>query len=335
MFCSSIIRGELRLSAIITPTLQTSPVPLQSLRPLSAVIEEVAEFVRTANGNLLALTGAGVSTDSGIPDYRGENGVYTRNPSYKPIFFHEFMKHHSFRQRYWARGFLGYKPANMAIPNSTHYALASLGKHGFIQSIITQNVDQLHQRAEGLKSSTVLELHGTLHQVLCMSCGHTTHREEFNELLRSLNPAWDKYHQEMLLKGEEPRMRPDGDHELPQELDYATFSYPSCERCHTGILKPAVVFFGENIPEKIKQIAVERVKQCSSLLVIGSSLATYSALRLVKLAKQLGRPIGILNFGPTRGDDLAEYRWIGMSGEILPKVDKLLMEQKNLTSYKS
>ncbi|KAG9327277.1 hypothetical protein KVV02_007053 [Mortierella alpina] len=322
--------------------------------PFSSAVQELASFLRDGNSNITVLTGAGCSTDSAIPDYRGENGSYTLNPDYKPIFYQAFVASDDSRRRYWARSFLGYLPVKTTAPNPTHYALAALQtpslfempplqttprenetqdpqdlspaqstQPGFIKTLTTQNVDGLHQRAG---SRNVTELHGTLHQVKCMSCGQEQDRAAFQEILANRNPEWNQLLQSESTSSLYSRMNADGDVELRspdhhnRHLHYNTFNYPNCFNCGSGHYKPSVVFFGENIPLSVKEVSTQAILESDGLLIVGSTLSTYSAFRLVKLAKKSGLPIAILNLGPTRGDHLAHLRFDMGSSQMLMAV---------------
>ncbi|KAF9121538.1 NAD-dependent protein lipoamidase sirtuin-4 [Mortierella sp. 14UC] len=323
--------------------------------PLTIASKELASFLRDGASNITVLTGAGVSTDSAIPDYRGENGTYTLNPDYKPVFFQAFVASDEARHRYWARSFLGFPPIMTTEPNPTHYALAALQsplsslpagpvqdrsnkdnqqqpRSGFIKNFITQNVDGLHQKAG---ANNVIELHGTLHRVKCMSCGHEKDRSDFQQVLADLNPEWNDLLQSQSTSRLYSRMNADGDVELKtpeqqqqhqqisnkdKELDYRTFQYPTCSCCGSGQYKPSVVFFGENIPKATKESSTEAILESNGLLVIGSSLATFSAFRLVQLAKDTGIPIAMINLGQSRGDALADLRYDENSSLLLKAV---------------
>ncbi|KAF2021773.1 silencing information regulator [Aaosphaeria arxii CBS 175.79] len=284
----------------------------------------------------LILTGAGISVSSGLADYRGTNGTYTLNRTYKPIYFNEFCASHEARKRYWARSFLGWTNLNRARPNVSHAAVGRLGELGVVGSCITQNVDSFHPLAH--PSLQTLELHGYLRALVCLSCGSSYPRSDFQSDLARLNPAWSTFLEEMLASGaldtENPderrrkgmRTNPDGDVDVPG-APYGTFRYPACPVCLAaatagrravvkvdddgawatgstgGILKPAVVMFGESIAAGVKLAAEQAVDTASRMLVVGSSLATYSAWRLVKRAKEQGLPIAILNIGGVRGED--------------------------------
>lgn len=286
------------------------------------------------------LTGAGISVASGLSDYRGEQGTYRRNKSYRPIYFHEFVSRHESRKRYWARSFVGWPALVKARPNSTHWAIRDLGVKGYISSVVTQNVDSFHSLAH--PELPTLELHGYLRSVVCTSCRNQFPREEFQSSLKRLNPAWAELLVRMVEAGalntdnpDEQRRRglklnPDGDVDLA-EAPYSTFRYPCCPTClespptlkdgtrarvevegdgawlptsNAGILKPAVIMFGENIDPAVKMAAEETIDDAGRLLVLGSSLATYSAWRLVERAYKRGMPIGIINVGGVRNEAL-------------------------------
>ncbi|BAE61628.1 DHS-like NAD/FAD-binding domain-containing protein [Aspergillus flavus] len=286
------------------------------------------------------LTGAGISVASGLSDYRGENGTYVTNKTYRPIYFHEFLKRHEFRKRYWARSFVGWPGLVKAKPNSTHWAIRDLGAKGYLSSVVTQNVDSFHPIAHS-KLSTI-ELHGYLRSVVCISCQNQFPRDEFQKSLEKLNPAWAEFLAKMVDTGalntdnpEEQRQKglklnPDGDVDLA-EAPYSTFRYPSCPTClekpprlqdgtparvevesdgawlpssTAGVLKPAVIMFGENIQPAVKTAAEEAIDDAGRLLILGSSLATFSAWRLVERAHKRGMPIGIINIGGVRNESV-------------------------------
>lgn len=287
----------------------------------------------------VVLSGAGLSVASGLADYRGVKGTYRVNKSYRPIYYAEFLDSHEARKRYWARSFLGWPSLHKASPNAGHYALGDIGDLGLIRSVITQNVDSLHPKAHPRIPS--LELHGYLRSTVCTSCRGEYSRDQFQDRLAQLNPRWAQLLQQALASGaldtEDPAQRrlrglksnPDGDVDLP-EGPYTTFRYPPCPRCltnppprpdgqpHTvqvdsdgawaspstaGILKPAVVMFGESIAAPVKMAAEEAIDGAGKLLVLGTSLATYSAWRLAKRAKDRGMPMAIVNLGGVRGED--------------------------------
>ncbi|KAI9205137.1 DHS-like NAD/FAD-binding domain-containing protein [Polychytrium aggregatum] len=282
---------------------------------------KLADFILRAEGKCTVLTGAGVSTDSDIPDYRGPNGVYVRNKDYKPIQYQEFMGRHYSRQRYWARSYLGWPKIARVSPNETHLAIAEIEKRGLMDSgLITQNVDGLHRNFK------TLELHGTLHQVHCTSCKHTVPREEFQQELARLNPIvsmWAAHNPEKLqgdVASSTP-MNPDGDTEY--QWDYSQFVYPSCVKCGS-VYKPSVIFFGENISAHDRDRSFSMVDDGNALLAIGTSLQVYSSFRLVQRAAKDHKPITILNLGETRGDPLATLKIESRSSHVLAETLDLL-----------
>jgi NAD-dependent SIR2 family protein deacetylase len=241
----------------------------------------------------VALTGAGMSTDSGIPDYRGPG-----SPARTPMTYQEFVSGPSAQQRYWARSHLGWSRMTRALPNPGHHALTRLEAAGPLRMLITQNVDGLHESAG---SRALCALHGRIADVVCLGCRATSSRAALHDRLTALNPGWDERHARA-------PVRPDGDVELD---DVDGFEVSGCEGCG-GVLKPDVVFFGENVPE-------ERVRRCyaaveelvavaGALLVLGSSLTVMSGLRFVRRAAKLDVPVVIVNRGATRGDDLATVK---------------------------
>jgi NAD-dependent SIR2 family protein deacetylase len=237
--------------------------------------------------NIFVLTGAGCSTRSGIPDYRDAEGAWKRR---QPLTIKAFMGDEATRKRYWARSLLGWRRFGQAQPNDAHRALARLEAMGRSEILVTQNVDRLHQAAG---SAEVIDLHGRLDRVRCMECESRTPRVDLQEELARLNPEWS---------GLEATDAPDGDADL-EGADFATFAVPSCRRCG-GVLKPDVVFFGENIPRDRVDEAARRLEQAEAVLVVGSSLMVYSGFRLVEAAARFGKPVAAVNLGRTRADDL-------------------------------
>ncbi|KAJ6128276.1 hypothetical protein N7471_009493 [Penicillium samsonianum] len=284
------------------------------------------------------LTGAGISVASGLSDYRGDQGTYRLNKSYRPIYYHEFIAHHESRKRYWARSFVGWPGLLKAKPNSTHWAIKGLREKGYISSVVTQNVDSFHSLAH--PELPTLELHGYLRSVVCTSCRNQLPRADFQASLEKLNPAWAEFLARIVAEGaldtdnpEEQRrkglkLNPDGDVDLTG-AQYSTFRYPSCPTClenpptlsdgtkaiveaesdgalspasNAGILKPAVIMFGENIDPLVKTAAEEAIDDAGRLLILGTSLATFSAWRLVERAHKRGMPIGVVNVGGVRNE---------------------------------
>lgn len=257
-------------------------------------IELVCSFLKD-NKETLVLTGAGVSTESGIPDYRSPGGSYSKG--HRPTTYGEYMKDVSVRQRYWARNLLGWPRFSSVEPNACHRALAQLESSGWINYIITQNVDHLHHRSG---SKHVIELHGAGRTVKCMDCHSIIDREAYQALLVRLNPHFVKR------LTDSSAIRPDGDFDL-QDSDFSTFHVPPCPKCG-GTIKPNVVMFGENVPRPTVDFAMDLVSSSSGLLVVGSSLEVYSSFRFVRAAHERQIPIGIVNIGPTRGDPFAYFK---------------------------
>ncbi|KAI9499778.1 hypothetical protein GGI25_005104 [Coemansia spiralis] len=297
-------------------------LPKTRLPVTPAVLNAVAAFFRRHQGRVLALTGAGVSVPSGIPDYRGISGTYRVHGSYRPVLHHELVSQHTSRQRYWARSFFGIRPAFKADPNPIHYSFAKLEEMGYLAGLITQNVDGLHSKAG---SSSVLELHGTLKSVRCLNCGHMESRDVFQERLEKLNPAWSEFHDAMANSKENPARRPDGDVDLPPNLRYKDFNYPACEHCHVGHFMPTVVFFGGNVANAIREQSYKMVDAADALFVCGTSLATFSAYRLVRHAREQGKEVLIANYGETRGDKDATLKLEAPAEELLPPVVESLV----------
>jgi NAD-dependent SIR2 family protein deacetylase len=247
---------------------------------------ELLELV--AGGRVAILTGAGISTGSGIPDYRGPSSLARRSSG--PITYQEFVAGAQARQRYWARSHIGWQALRHALPNDGHFAVADLQAGGLVAGVITQNVDGLHQ-AGGARD--VIELHGSISKVICLSCGEVTERSELAERLGAVNPSWQR---------ETFDLKPDGDADIE---DVSGFHVVDCLACG-GLLKPDVVFFGETVPAPRVARSFALVEEAKSLLVLGSSLKVMSGYRFVLHAKKLGIPIGIVNQGPTRGDAHAD-----------------------------
>jgi NAD-dependent deacetylase sirtuin 4 len=271
-----------------------------------------AEGVRALTGLLLgrrvvALVGAGCSTASGIPDYRGPE---TRRRARNPIQIQAFLGDDAGRRRYWARAVVGWPLFRASQPNAAHAALAALEHAGVLRGIITQNVDRLHQAAG---SHRVVELHGALHEVVCLQCGHTEPRDAVQQRLLALNPGWDDGGWQAA---------PDGDAELPVEL-VEGFRVVGCERCN-GVIKPKVVFFGENVPADVTARAWSLFEEGEVLLVVGSSLTVFSGYRFVRRAAKEGMPVALVNLGPTRGDADATLRVDDRVEAVLPAVARAL-----------
>ncbi|PJN23179.1 NAD-dependent protein deacetylase [Kitasatospora sp. CB02891] len=256
-----------------------------------------------AGGGVAVLSGAGLSTESGIPDYRGPDGIRRHRA---PMTYQEFLAGEPARRRYWARSHAGRAVIAGARPNAGHFAVARLRAAGRLSAVITQNVDGLH-RAAG--TADAVELHGGLDRVICLGCAAVSPRAELDERLAALNPAF---------RDAGSRINPDGDVELPDDL-VASFTVADCARCG-GILKPDVVFFGESVPKDRVEHCYRLVDEARALLVLGSSLAVMSGLRFVRHTAKSGKPVAIVTRGTTRADDLATLRLDRPLGETLTSV---------------
>lgn len=276
------------------PTLTWEPTG--DLPPASTDLSTVVEAVR--EGNVTVLSGAGLSTESGIPDYRGEHGSLRRQ--HIPMTFQDFTGGEQARQRYWARSHLGWRAMTGARPNAGHLAVAALADAGLVTGVITQNVDGLQQSA-GVRD--VVDLHGRLSRVVCLSCGQLSTRTDLDHRLREANPQFEA----IAARHRAAWVNPDGDVELPEEAVRA-FNTVACTACGVGVLKPDVVFFGENVPAERVAACRLLVEEATTLLVLGSSLTVMSGLRFVRHASQSGIPVLIINQGPTRGDRWATHR---------------------------
>ncbi|HEX8253204.1 MAG TPA: NAD-dependent protein deacetylase [Thermoanaerobaculia bacterium] len=268
----------------------------------------LANFLRSTK-RLVVLTGAGCSTESGIPDYRSPGGAWTRH---KPIYFSAFVRSAEVRRFYWARSYRGWPRFESARPNDAHRAIAELESRGLVHQLITQNVDDLHQEAG---SRAVVQLHGRNRVVVCLDCGGEIPRAEMQQRLAELNAQWLAAAPWDALNGEEADFAPDGDAAVAREL-VGGFEVPECHRCG-GVLKPAVVFFGESVPPEKVTYAMRRVDEADALLVVGSSLTVWSGFRFAKRAAERGLPIAIVNIGPTRADDLATLKIEEKCGAVL------------------
>jgi len=258
-------------------------------------------------GRVAVLTGAGVSTASGIPGYRDEHGNWKHA---KPVQYSDFIGSASWRQRYWARSYVGWQRFRTAMPNPAHEALAELETQGRIDTLVTQNVDGLHQQAG---SRRTIDLHGRLDAVRCLGCDLVVAREEWQLRLVDENPDF---------QADAAGIKPDGDAELAAGAVEA-FRVPSCAACD-GIVKPDVVFFGEAVPKKRVAEAAAAVERSGALLVVGSSLMVFSGLRFVRQAIEIGKPVAIVNAGRTRADELAVLKIEGDCGDVLGGVSQQL-----------
>ncbi len=259
----------------------------------------LAEFA-SRHRKLFVLTGAGCSTDSGIPDYRDANGEWKR-PS--PVTLQAFTGEDATRRRYWARSLVGWPTMAFARPGAAHRALVDLEKAGRIGLLLTQNVDGLHEAAG---SRHTIDLHGRIDTVRCLGCETRTPRAEFQTELRRRNPRWAEL---------EARAAPDGDADL-EGLDFSAFDVPACPLCG-GMLKPDVVFFGESVPRDRVAAAFAALEEADAVLVAGSSLMVYSGFRFVQAAAAAGKPIAAVNLGRTRADPLLTLKIERPVGEAL------------------
>ncbi len=257
----------------------------------------LAELLRA--GDIVVLTGAGVSTDSGIPAYRDEEGRWKQSP---PMQFRDFTGSQLSRQRYWARSMVGWQRMAQASPNAAHHALAEWERRGAVRLLITQNVDGLHSAAG---SERVIDLHGRLDRVVCLSCRELSARAELQTRLVQKNPEF---------LGQSFVARADGDVEL--SVDYERFQLEACMACG-GTLKPDVVFFGENVPAPRVETSMAALNGARALVIAGSSLMVFSGFRFARAASRLGVPVVVVNRGKTRADELSALRVAGNVGEVL------------------
>ncbi|MGI9203499.1 MAG: NAD-dependent protein deacetylase [Woeseiaceae bacterium] len=268
---------------------------------------ELAAFL-SRTGTLAVLSGAGISTGSGIPDYRDHNGDWKHS---QPMQFNEFVRSGRSRKRYWARSYVGWQRFSGAKPNAGHHALAGLEASGKVDTLITQNVDRLHQAAG---SDQVIDLHGELSRIRCVDCDMTRARAGFQADLKARNPAWHSAVSEF---------KPDGDAELAAG-SHGDFVVPDCGHCG-GIVKPDVVMFGEAVPKERVEQALDAVERADALLVVGSSLMVFSGFRFARHAQKLRKPIVIVNQGRTRADDMAALKLEADCSEVLPRIHESLM----------
>lgn len=290
-----------------------------AIRSVQRVIDDTAPYqnvqvASTGIGQLLnlkplILTGAGISTDSGIPDYRGPEGSLRHS---RPMTYQEFLHDDAARHRYWARSFVGWRHMNEATPHTGHEIIAKWNAQSIISGVVTQNVDGLHQRsqrkadqeaADNSVSSPVIALHGSMDEIECLVCGVKESRNAFGERLHQANvgitDAWQI---------SEDDINPDGDARIPQHW-VDQFTMVHCLNCGSDKLKPTVVYFGEVVPQQRKVAISDLVKQSGALIVVGSSLAVMSGYRILLEADRARKPIGIINRGPTRGEERATFRW--------------------------
>ncbi|MCI1013976.1 NAD-dependent protein deacetylase [Herbaspirillum sp. C7C2] len=274
--------------------------------PLSALAQWLL-----SHRKVLVLTGAGISTASGIPDYRDDAGVRRGR---LPIQGSEFRQSEAARKRYWARSMLGWPRLAQALPNAAHQALAQLQAAGHLGAILTQNVDGLHQQAG---SRDVLELHGSIHAVRCLACGTPYGRAGIQAQLERSNPAFAQLQAEVL---------PDGDAQLEPDADDAAFHVPACTACG-GMLQPDVVFFGDGVPAARSAQAEALARDCDAMLVVGSSLMVLSGFRFARMAAAAGKPVAAINRGRTRADELLAFKLQEDAESVLPRLAARLLSQ--------
>jgi NAD+-dependent protein deacetylase sirtuin 4 len=297
-----------------TKVIERQMLEAETRTPAPFADEPVEALIQLLRGRrVVVLAGAGCSTESGIPDYRGA-GAGRRSRA--PVQYRDFVRSPDARIRYWSRSVFGWTRIAAARPNAAHLALANLEAAGAIQGIITQNVDGLHQAAG---SRRLIELHGSLAAVRCLGCGERSSRAEFQRRLEALNPEWLSG----FARGGRAHAAPDGDADLP-EPEISTFHVPPCEAC-TGIIKPDVVFFGENVPASTVAEAWDLFAEAEVLLVTGSSLTVYSGRRFIYRAVESAMPIGVINLGPTRADEVAAAKLEARLGESLPEIARELV----------
>ncbi|ETW78651.1 hypothetical protein HETIRDRAFT_323334 [Heterobasidion irregulare TC 32-1] len=325
----------MRVSVPTIPLSVLSSSPPPRLPPAEA-IGRIADFL--GRGNVAVLTGAGVSVDSGVKAYRGKDGRYM-NPNYKCVIYHQLVedgpKGHAFRQRYWLRSYIGYPAVRTTLPNPTHFALAALQHTSVVTNLITQNVDGLHHKAirhlwdDAQLKAGILELHGTLHKVHC-NHGHGMDRDAFQDLLSAANPQWAEYMDDLEKKGQKPTTNPDGDVAL-EGVAYDEYVVPDCPSCLdegrlNDTLKPDVIFFGESISKEVKDRSYNIIEECDRVFIMGTTLATYSAFRLLKHALELQKPVLFVNVGPTRADGLPGVEKLDVpSGLVMRDVVKAVV----------
>jgi NAD-dependent SIR2 family protein deacetylase len=279
--------------------------PAPGTEPSASELEVLGEIRDLLSGLRLALlTGAGLSTDSGIPDYRGPD-----SPPRSPMTYQEFVRDEANRQRYWARNHIGWSHLRRADPNAGHAAVATLERRGLLTGLITQNVDRLHEDAG---SVNVVDLHGRFDQVICLDCRRTYSRKLLAGVLEELNPGF----LDRAMESGGVEIAPDADATVEDSALIRSFVVARCPACG-GALKPDFVYFGENVPKDRVERAYSMVDEAGALLVAGSSLSVMSGLRFVRHAAKQGKPVIIINRGETRGDDLATVKLVAGVSETL------------------
>lgn len=279
---------------------------MNALADLKPEAQQLTDFIQQYP-RLVILTGAGISLQSGIPTYRDQNGVWLGSA---PMQHQDFINHEHTRRRYWARSFIGRSTIADAKPNPAHFALAELERAGFVELLITQNVDNLHQQAG---SRHVIDLHGNLRDIHCLDCAERSSRDELQQRIAELNPH---------LQGLVADIRPDGDAILDDE-HIGQVSIPECITCG-GVLMPEVVFFGGTVPVTRVQYCLDALQRADALLVAGSSLKVYSGYRLCLRAKEWDKPVVLINPGNTRADELASLHLKSDASILLSQAIDLL-----------
>lgn len=279
----------------------SSPATITPATAVSDAAERLAVWLRDRQ-RLFVVTGAGCSTASGIPDYRASDGSWKRSP---PVTYQAFIGDASTRQRYWARSAIGWPRVAAARPNAAHLAIAELQNRDLVSMVLTQNVDGLHERAG---SRDVMNLHGRIDTVRCLDCGHLEPRSGLQARLMDANPGWHTA---------SGATAPDGDADI-DDKDVSTFVVPACTHC-SGMMKPDVVFFGENVPRDRVEHAFDALHRSDGMLVVGSSLMVYSGFRFSRVAHERGLPIAILTRGTTRADALADIKLEADCVDCLPR----------------
>ena len=288
-----------------TPSVEAAAEAITELAP------ELAEFVER-HPRLFVLGGAGCSTDSGIPDYRDDAGAWKRR---QPVTYQAFTQDAATRSRYWARSLIGWPVIDAARPSRAHRALAELERLGHCEMLVTQNVDGLHEAAG---SRRVIDLHGRLDRIVCLACGDNSARAAFQERLGMLNPDWADL---------SASTAPDGDADL-DGVDFTSFRVPECAVCG-GMLKPDVVFFGENVPPARVIDAMDALNRADAMLIVGSSLMVYSGYRFAVAAAKQQKPLAAINRGRTRADDLLSLKIEQGCGETLQALLDLLDQNRS------
>ncbi|XP_076472917.1 NAD-dependent protein lipoamidase sirtuin-4, mitochondrial-like [Babylonia areolata] len=297
------------LKVKLSTSTKTLPFVPRSEEASEQDVSQLTEFVSRAK-RLFVLTGAGISTESGIPDYRSEGvGLYATSKN-RPVNYADFLNSSEIRQRYWARNYVGWPRFSSFLPNQAHRILSQWENAGKIHWLVTQNVDALHYKAG---SSQVTELHGSAHRVVCLSCHSKVPRIAVQAQIKALNPDWHAH---------SSQMAPDGDISLTPE-QVQGFKVPECQRCG-GILKPEIVFFGDNVPRTTVNFTFDRLGESDAMLVAGSSVEVYSGFRLANRAAESHIPIAILNIGQTRADKLASLKIRSRCGHTLQRVHDAL-----------